>query len=177
MVHGSESWLPVVGYEGYYEISSYGRVRSLDRVIVRSDGRTRRFRGQMMRRFMDSQGRYLQVRLQRDGHGRTLSVHRMELEAFRGPCPEGMESCHENDIQIDNRLENLRWDTKPANAADQIVNGRNPRANKTRCPFGHEYTVENTYVGTKSDGRKFRACRVCSNDRHRAAYKRKQESK
>lgn len=176
MVHISESWLPVVGYKGYYEVSSDGRVRSVDRVVVRSDGQTRHFRGQMMTPQLDSQGRYLQLHLKRGGSDRIFSVHRLVLEAFRGPCPRGEEGCHGNDIKDDNRLENLRWDTKPTNAADQLANGCNPRANKTHCPRGHEYTVENTYVGTKANGRTFRACRTCSNDKHRDAYhQRKQQ--
>lgn len=173
MVHGSELWLPIVRYEGYYEISTRGQVRSVDRVIVRSDGQTRRFRAQAIALFPDSQGKYLTVRLRRDGRGHTFLVHRLELEAFRGPCPEGQESCHGNDIHDDNRLENLRWDTPRANNFDIVANGNHHNANKTKCPKGHEYTPENTYVMNKKSGMTYRVCRTCDNDRHRVAYQRK----
>jgi hypothetical protein len=174
MVDTSETWLPVVGYEGYYEVSSHGRVRSVDRVIVRSDGQTRHFRGQMMALSPDSQGNYLLVRLKRDGGGRTFLVHRLMLEAFRGPCPDGMESCHGNDIKDDNRLENLRWDTPTENNLDIVANGNHHNANKTHCPSGHEYTPENTYVMKKRNGMTYRVCRICDNARNRAKYQRKQ---
>lgn len=54
---------------------------------------------------------------------RTLCVHRLVLEAFVGPCPDGMECCHNNGDPADNRLENLRWDTISSNRADRIKHG------------------------------------------------------
>jgi hypothetical protein len=50
-------------------------------------------------------------------------VHRLVLEAFVGPCPAGMEACHNNGVRTDNRLENLRWDTRSANCRDRIRHG------------------------------------------------------
>lgn len=50
-------------------------------------------------------------------------VHRLVLEAFVGPCPDGMECCHNNGVRSDNRLENLRWDTRKANGQDRIKHG------------------------------------------------------
>lgn len=55
--------------------------------------------------------------------GFSFLVHRLVLEAFVGPCPEGMEGCHNNGDPADNRLANLRWDTKSANAKDSIRHG------------------------------------------------------
>ena len=51
------------------------------------------------------------------------SVHRLILEAFHGPCPDGMESCHNNGIRSDNRVINLRWDTRKNNHADKHRHG------------------------------------------------------
>lgn len=50
-------------------------------------------------------------------------VHRLVLEAFVGPRPEGMECCHYNGDPADNRLENLRWDTSKGNTSDSIRHG------------------------------------------------------
>lgn len=50
-------------------------------------------------------------------------VHRLVLETFVGLCPDGMEACHNNGIRTDNRLSNLRWDTKSSNQRDSIKHG------------------------------------------------------
>ena len=52
-----------------------------------------------------------------------MDVHRLVLEAFVGPCPPGLETCHRNDDSSDNRLRNLRWGTSLSNSADAISNG------------------------------------------------------
>jgi hypothetical protein len=75
------------------------------------------------------------VHLCRDGSVFSRFVHRLVLEAFVGPCPEGMECCHFPDsTPSNNALSNLRWDTKQSNMADKVIHGtdpsgtRNPRA-------------------------------------------------
>lgn len=72
---------------------------------------------------------YLEVRLIKDdGTGVIrITIHRLVLLAFVGPCPEGMQGCHRNDDRRDNRLENLRWDTDSANKTDRVLNGRSNR--------------------------------------------------
>jgi hypothetical protein len=50
------------------------------------------------------------------------TIHRLVLEAFVGPCPEGMEACHRDDNPANNRLENLRWDTHVSNCEDRTRN-------------------------------------------------------
>ncbi len=83
-------------------------------------------------------GGYHQVALYRDGQKHWFMVHRLVLEAFVGPCPEGMEGCHNNGNPADNRLSNLRWDTRPNNHADKRQHGtmaageRNGRSKLTR---------------------------------------------
>lgn len=66
----------------------------------------------------------------RNGKRREVSIHQLVLEAFVGPCPPGMESCHLNDDATDNRIENLRWDTRKANCADAKRNGKRCYGNK-----------------------------------------------
>ena len=91
------------------------------------------------------------------------------LEAFVGPCPPGLEACHGNDVADDNRLENLRWDTRTENQLDRVRNGIHPGANKTHCKRGHEYTPENTMIQRKANGNTGRVCRECDRARRRAA--------
>lgn len=64
------------------------------------------------------------------GKGRHQLVHRLVLTAFVGPCPDGMEACHNNGSPTDNRLCNLRWDTRRANQADKVLHGRSLRGDR-----------------------------------------------
>ena len=72
---------------------------------------------------LDPKG-YPRVILCNNGIRKRMRVHRLVLEVFVGPSPEGMESCHKNDIKTDCRLENLRWGTNSSNKRDAISNGR-----------------------------------------------------
>jgi hypothetical protein len=158
----TERWLPVVGYEGKYEVSDQGSVRSVDRYVDGGRGGRRRWlTGRILRPYTG--GRYMTVQI---GHGNTKSVHHLVIEAFLGPRPDGMDACHNNGQSHDNRLENLRWDTPINNAADRRAHGtqRNQNAGKTHCIHGHEFTPENTYRSTGA-----RKCRTCTIARARAA--------
>ena len=157
-----ENWKAIPGYEGFYEVSDQGRVRSLDRIVAH--GRSRK--GQFLSPDRGHRG-HLQVTLYKNGKRERMFVHRLVLLAFIGPCPEGMEACHWNDISDDNRLENLRWDTPSANRHDSLRNGRHYNANKTKCPRGHVYVPENTYV--EPSGK--RQCRECGRIRDREYYR------
>lgn len=64
----------------------------------------------------------IHVRLAR----RTLLVHRLVLEAFVGPCPEGLECCHEDGDPMNNTVGNLRWGTRESNYADSVRHGTRP---------------------------------------------------
>ncbi len=153
-----ERWLPVPGYESSYEVSDLGRVRSLDRVIHYSNGRgSRVHRGTMLKvRKAKGQNGYMQAILAKGSEPRYFSVHRLVLLAFVGPCPEGMEACHNNDIPDDNRLSNLRWDTHRSNINDRVVR-ESLAGGRTHCKRGHEFTAENTYFRSKTR----RECKAC----------------
>lgn len=69
---------------------------------------------------------YLQLTLCKNQKRYYRRVASLVLETFVGPCPEGMESCHENSIRIDNRLSNLRWDTPKGNQKDRVAYGTWP---------------------------------------------------
>ncbi len=62
---------------------------------------------------------YLTVDLYKNKKMYHKKIHRLMLETFVGPCPRGMESCHNNGIKTDNRPENLRWDTHKNNCMDR----------------------------------------------------------
>lgn len=165
-----EEWRPVVGWEGYYEVSDHGRVRSVDRVVSCGGGRTRRHFGRILKEG-NHRGKYAYVNLSRkDGtrtqRAKTRYVHQLVLEAFVGPCPRGMETCHADDDGFNNHLSNLRWDTSSQNAYDIVRNGNHQAAKKTHCVNGHEFTPGNTYAQSRG-GRGCRACKNASNREYR----------
>ena len=105
-----EVWRPVRGYEGLYEVSDLGRVRSLDRVIahVRSAFGTCLRRGGIKRQSLDNYG-YRTTSVCKEGKEKNLKVHRMVAEAFL-PNPGGLPTVdHINNDKQDNRVANLRW--------------------------------------------------------------------
>lgn len=147
-----EEWHAVIGYEGCYEVSNLGRVRSLDR----SDGR-RHIKGRVLKARRLPNGRQ-RVSLSKEGRIVDAYIYRLVLEAFVGPCPPGMEALHWDDDPNNNALYNLRWGTRTDNMRDMSRNGGG-NAGVSQCPSGHEYTPENTYI--YPGPRKHRGCRAC----------------
>lgn len=130
-----EKWLPVVGYEGFYEVSDHGRVRSVDRVITRIS------RGKAVDVHYNSRELspgsippygYLFIVLSRGNRPSNALVHALVLEAFVGPCPAGMEARHLDGKPANNQLSNLLWDTHRANCDDRAIHGTSGRLDA--CP-------------------------------------------
>lgn len=124
---GKVEWRPVVGWEGLYEVSAQGEVRSLSRVVHAKNfkGRVlaRRFTGKPLCAFVTGKG-YPAVKLSRQGGTPTTQyVHVLVTAAFIGPRPQGLETCHNNGDPTDNAVENLRYDTRAANARDSVRHG------------------------------------------------------
>jgi hypothetical protein len=161
-------WRPVVGYEGMYEVSDKGDVRSLNRTVQSRDGRMIPIPGVMLTRVPDERGR-LSVTLSRDGLGRPRRIHLLVLEAFVGPRPDGMKGCHNNGDHTNNHISNLRWDTQSNNVFDSVHHGTHPAARKTKCKWGHDFTPENTYWETDRK----RSCRKCNNRRTKECAERR----
>ena len=117
-----ERWRPVPDWEGLYEVSDKGRVRSVDRVVQFADGRTRRYRGRVLKLKLNVHG-YPLAPLCRGEVKRWALVHRLVLTAFVGPCPAEQEGCHNDGDPTNAKLRNLRWDTRKANHADKRKHG------------------------------------------------------
>lgn len=121
-----ERWKPVVGYEGRYEVSDHGNVRSLDRFDSIGN---RQIKGRTLKPIAGTHG-YLAVSLHNGGR-RVGFIHRLVLEAFVGPCPHGMEARHfPNRDRTDNRLANLKWGTSADNEADKLMHGTSNRGER-----------------------------------------------
>lgn len=120
------TFLPVVGFPGY-AVGDDGSVWSC---WVRAGFKARRTLGPVWKQLLlnPRTNGYRIANLCRDGRVIRRPVHQLVLEAFVGPCPEGMECCHFPDrTPANNRLDNLRWDTKKANMAHKVVHGTSAR--------------------------------------------------
>lgn len=127
----TEVWLPVVGYEGYYEVSNTGLVKSLERVTKKP-----KYNVLVKERILSapiSHG-YPVVVLYKDGKRRQSAVHSLVLEAFVGKRPDGHQACHFDGNRANAMLSNLRWGTQAENEEDKKRHGtyqygeRNPSA-------------------------------------------------
>jgi hypothetical protein len=171
----TEEWRAVVGYEGYYEVSDHGRVRSIDRVVGQPGNTPKRLRGKILKP-TPSSGKHLHLcvclyRNSPERKGETMRVHSLVAAAFIGPRPDGLQVCHNNGDGHDNRASNLRYDTPLANTHDRKLHGTYwPTSWATHCKRGHEYTPENTISRNNSKGPRLitRSCRTCDTEGKRA---------
>ena len=120
-----EEWRDIPGFEGMFQVSSMGRVKSLDRIVGGAGGRTRVFPGSM-RSFGRAGAGYRNVTLGKNGRRRTFRLHRLVLSVFVGPCPEGFQGSHLNGDPGDNRLCNLKWESARDNHMRQWDHGTRP---------------------------------------------------
>ena len=143
MKENTEIWNPVVGYEGLYEVSSYGRVRSLDRI----DSNNHPLKGVILKPYISNSG-YLLVGLYKQQKRDRKLLHRLVAEAFL-PNPDNKpEIDHINTIKTDNTVflnedgsinyekTNLRWTTRKENINNPLtktkmrINARKPSKGK-----------------------------------------------
>lgn len=121
----SETWKPISGFEGIYEVSDSGRVRSLDRKDHRGQMRV----GRVLRPGTSTAG-YLQVALSRDGSRKVKLIHRLVLSAFHGDCPNGSECLHGDGDRKNASLNNLKWGSRLENCADRLRHGNTARGER-----------------------------------------------
>ena len=144
-----ENWKPIKDFEGYYEISSFGRVKSLNRVIETSDGINKKIKERILKSSENSNG-YLIVTLKKNNKRKQFKVHRLVAEAFI-PNPESKPYIdHINTIRTDNRVSNLRWVTQKENCNNELS-----KKNYSEAQKGHEVSEETKKkIGKVHKGRK-----------------------
>ena len=125
-----EHWLSVIGYEEYYEVSDWGRVRRLTNGVGIPD--PNRKPTMMKLRYCPQRGqiRYLGVRLSINGVRKSFNVHSLVLTTFVGPRPKGKEAAHTDGNTRNARLSNLRWATPIENARDKMRHGTVAKGSK-----------------------------------------------
>lgn len=150
------------GYEGLYEASTFGRVRSLDRLVPGKGGSERISKGRVLSPGVLKGSGRLQVSLSKDGVVNQMKVHRVVALTFHGPCPDGMETRHWPDPDVtNNRPDNLCYGTKSDNQRDAVAHGTHPMTRKTHCPLDHKLE----YPNLREDKLPERECLACSRAR------------
>lgn len=120
-------WAKIPGYENYVAYRD-GRIFSVGFWVPRGEAHTlvwkegRCLKPATRKRFGKPYCQTVNLSAP-DGSKKTHRIHRLILTTFVGPCPEGMEGCHNDGDPTNNALRNLRWDTKKANIADCVAHG------------------------------------------------------
>jgi len=137
-----EIWRDIAGYEGLYQVSNMGRVKSLERIITRKNGKKQTIRERILKPRATPDG-YLQLHLNKSGKRKFFFVHRLVCEAFHKnpknkPCVN-----HIDENKANNTASNLEWCTYEENNNHGTHNTRVAKAlSKSVC----QYTVEGEFV-------------------------------
>lgn len=168
----TEEWRPVIGFEGYYEVSNLGRVRSKSRETPNAlTGGTSTVKGRVLKGRIN-RGGYRQFTLSIAQKNTTRTAHRIVALAHIPNPNELPFVLHGPKGKLDNSVSNLRWGTNSDNMFDKRRDGTDHEVNKTHCPQGHEYTEANTRLDSGS-----RKCITCSRERSKRAYWRRKLKK
>ena len=144
-----EIWKPIKGYEGIYEVSNLGRVRSLDRLVVKPHPKNKvsteyHKKGTIMKLASYPNG-YLTICLKANGKKENCLVHRLVGKAFVPGYFDGADVNHKNENIKDNRAENLEWCTRSYNLQ---YNGRAKRVGIVQGKAVEQWTLDGNLVKT-----------------------------
>lgn len=136
-----EEWKDIEGYEGLYQVSNEGRVKSLDRYVDNFWGTKQFVRGRILKETTDKDG-YLMVYLCKDGKPKGRKVHRLVAEAFIPNTENKPQIDHINTVRDDNRVENLRWVSCKENSNNPLSRKRMSESQKKII---HHWLKNHTY--------------------------------
>lgn len=130
----NEEWKDIHGYDGLYQVSNMGRVRSSDRTVLRRNGVAVRFKGKYLTPHADAAGRYWQVALSKGGTEKTYRVHVLVARAFLPHADGNFVVMHKDeknlkyDKECNNCANNLKWGTVAENSSSKMSRQRNSAA-------------------------------------------------
>lgn len=153
-----EEWRDIAGYEGYYQVSNLGNVRSLDRCVVGKSGRTYTIRGRTMVPCGERES-YFHVGLSKDGKAKSRRVHRLVAETFI-PNPDNLRCVnHKDGNKRNNRVDNLEWCTHEQNVhhaiEHKIMTFDHMGYNKWSKESQEHYSKVRKKAVVRSDGKKY----------------------
>ena len=142
----SEVWKDIEEYEGLYQVSNYGRIRSFDRWVI-GKSNSKRFKKGKILKTVEHNG-YQHIFLYKNGKGKWFYVHRLVAQAFI-PNPDNLtEVNHINEIKNDNRVVNLEWCDRKYNVNYGTVKQRiaDTKINGKRSKTVYQYTLDGELV-------------------------------
>lgn len=110
----SEEWKDINGYEGIYQVSSFGRIKSLPRKVIKSNGRTHTV-NESIRKPHETKDGYLRIRLSNGENAKSLLIHRIVAEHFIENINSKLEVNHLDEDKKNNHVTNLEWCTRQEN--------------------------------------------------------------
>jgi hypothetical protein len=119
----AEIWRDIPGYEGAYQVSSLGRVRSMDRRIESKSKHGKSYTRFSAGRLISPSRAEKYAKIVLYPGNKSVLVHRLVASVFLGPCPEGQEVRHLNGDVTDNSVENLAYGSHKENEADKVRHG------------------------------------------------------
>lgn len=131
-----ELWKDIKGYEGLYQISTFGRVRSLDRTVIHKNGHVRQYCGCIKKLCVDSTKQYWSVTLNKNGKKKSFNVHTIVARTFI-PNPDNLplvmhldQKNLRNDGKCNNCVDNLAWGRNIDNMSQKVARQRLSKAHK-----------------------------------------------
>lgn len=174
-----EIWKDIKGFEGLYQVSNLGQVKSLERFRKGENGSLVTVKEKILKPQINSNG-YYQVGLCKNSKVKRYMVHRLVYEAFNGQIPEDLQVNHINEVKTDNRLENLNlmtckennnWGTRNERASIKMTNGK---LSKVVLQFTLEDVLIKEYPSAMQVYREtgFKQSRICDccNGKRKQAY-------
>lgn len=125
----TEIWKDIKGYIGFYQVSNYGKVRSLTRKIIHKNGKIRIYNGTLI---IPHTVHYPRVHLRRNGESIGIMVHHLVCGAFIGLRPINKEVNHIDGVKTNNKLINLEYLTRSENARHAYKIGLQKPSHKSK---------------------------------------------
>lgn len=147
-----EIWKDIAGYEGLYQVSNFGQVKSLARIKTNKLIGEHFVKEKIMKSRLSPSG-YLSIGLTKNGKQIGYRVHRLVAQTFISNPENKAEVNHKNGIKIDNRIENLEWNTSSENTIHALKTGlmipkRGVENNRSICV--NQYDLEGNFIKTWS---------------------------
>ena len=122
-MNNTEVWKDVLGYEGIYQVSNLGNVKSLERIVPRENGGDFIVREKFLKVAIDNVG-YYKLCLYKEAKRKNMRIHVLVAQAFLGHVPDGYKIVvdHINNNPLDNRIENLQLISQRQNAEKAYLN-------------------------------------------------------